>query len=158
MTIRLATPDDFPFIRSIASREENRPFISDDDETVLQAYIDNPMAVLTIWEPKGIPEGFCYFAGFGAPSKTILLVRLALDKPSSGLGRAFVDDLIAFGFNVLGAQRLWLDVATDNPRAIHAYERAGFQHEGVLRRHWQRPTGAHTDLAIMGLLREEWAG
>ncbi len=156
MTIRFATPDDIPFIRSIASREENRPFISDDDDTTLQAYIDNPMSVLVIWEVNGEPEGFCYYAGFGLPSATLLLVRLALDKPSSGHGQAFLNDLIDFGFNILGAQRLWLDVATDNPRAIRAYERAGFKHEGVLRRHWQRPTGTMTDLAIMGLLEEEW--
>lgn len=156
MNLRLATPEDFPFIRQIAGRAENRPFISDDNETTLQAYLSNPMSMLAIWEQCGRPAGFCLYAGLGCPSNTLVLLRLALDKPGTGQGAAFMEDLIWFGFDILQAQRLWLDVASDNTRAIHLYEHVGFIKEGILRRHWMRPTGTLSDVAVLGLLREEW--
>jgi RimJ/RimL family protein N-acetyltransferase len=42
-----------------------------------------------------------------------------------------------------------------NDRARRAYEKAGFVHEGTLRRaHFSR--GTHHDVHVMGLLRDEW--
>ena len=73
-----------------------------------------------------------------------------------GLGRQFLLDLIGYAFETLRVNRLWLDVAFDNPRARAAYERAGFQYEGTLRQHWKRPAGDVADLHLLSLLRSEW--
>jgi len=51
---------------------------------------------------------------------------------------------------------LWLDVYDDNVRAIAAYERAGFVHEGVLREAMAKSTGEIGSLAIMSILRREY--
>jgi RimJ/RimL family protein N-acetyltransferase len=61
-----------------------------------------------------------------------------------------------FGFGELRLERVSLFVYEGNNRARRAYEKAGFVHEGTLRRaHFSR--GSHHDVHVMGLLRDEWA-
>ncbi|HEY6608181.1 MAG TPA: GNAT family protein [Candidatus Limnocylindria bacterium] len=60
-----------------------------------------------------------------------------------------------FGFGALRLERIGLFVYEGNDRARRAYEKAGFRHEGTMRRaHFGR--GQHHDVHVMGLLREEW--
>ncbi|MBK1635028.1 GNAT family N-acetyltransferase [Rhodovulum adriaticum] len=155
-TIRPARPDDFTFIHAIAARTENARFIIDEDDAALAAHVAAPDRDLVIWEDGGTPQGFALFAEIGNPAARVELRRLALATPDAGLGAPFLRALIAHGFDGLGAERIWLDVAGDNLRAQKTYARAGFVHEGTLRRHWCRPAGDVADLAIYGLLREEW--
>lgn len=42
-----------------------------------------------------------------------------------------------------------------NPRAIRAYEKLGFQHEGRVRKYLNRE-GRRWDLVYMGITKEEW--
>ena len=42
MTPRAATPDDFAFIRGLAGHPDYAPFITDEDETALAAYLTDP--------------------------------------------------------------------------------------------------------------------
>jgi len=61
-----------------------------------------------------------------------------------------------FGFGELRLERIGLHVYAGNDRARRSYEKAGFSHEGTLRRaHFAR--GEHTDVHVMSLLRDEWA-
>jgi RimJ/RimL family protein N-acetyltransferase len=39
-----------------------------------------------------------------------------------------------------------------NDAAIGLYEKVGFEHEGLLRRHYRRSNGEHWDVIVMGLL------
>jgi len=50
----------------------------------------------------------------------------------------------------LGLRKVLLEVASDNPRAIELYRRAGFETEGVLRRHLPRGDGS-IDVMIMAV-------
>ena len=50
----------------------------------------------------------------------------------------------------LGLRKVLLEVASDNPRAIELYRRAGFETEGVLRRHLPRGDG-YIDVMIMAV-------
>ncbi len=50
----------------------------------------------------------------------------------------------------LGLRKVVLEVAGDNPRAIALYRRAGFETEGVLRRHLPR-AGGFVDVLIMAV-------
>ena len=60
-----------------------------------------------------------------------------------------------FGFGELRLERIGLYYYAGNERGRRAYEKAGFVHEGTLRRaHFAR--GEHHDVHVMGLLREEW--
>lgn len=60
-----------------------------------------------------------------------------------------------FGFGQLRLERIGLYVYAGNDRARRSYEKAGFTHEGTMRRaHFAR--GEHHDVHVMSLLRDEW--
>lgn len=158
MPLRPATAADFPFVRQVAGRPENARFIVDDDEAALQALCDADDCELLIWERDGAPAGFALFCELDNPAKRAELRRLALAKTDGGIGRQFLGDLVDHAFSTLGVDRVWLDVAVDNPRAQATYRRAGFTHEGRLRNHWRRPAGDVVSLDVYAMLRSEWPG
>jgi RimJ/RimL family protein N-acetyltransferase len=159
MTLRPATPDDFAFIRSLAQRPDYAPFITDEDEAGLADYLSNPGDSLLIWDLAGTARGFALYCGLDHPNGVIELRRLALASVGQGEGRPFLRAMIDHAFQVLGAQRLWLDASSENPRAMAAYIRAGFTPEGRMRSHWHRPAlGRTVDLMLYGMLRDEWLG
>jgi RimJ/RimL family protein N-acetyltransferase len=156
MTLRPVTSADFAFIRGLTTRPDFTPFIGDADEAQLQAWVDGTDSRVMIWQDNGA-TGFAVFRGLDDPSGGIELFRLALDTVGGGRGAAFFADLRDFAFRDLGAARLWLDASGENPRAMTIYERRGMRREGVLRRHWWRPSlGRAVDLHLFGLLRDEW--
>ena len=63
--------------------------------------------------------------------------------------------VLGFAFTELNLHRVSLNVFAYNPRAIRSYEKAGFQHEGRLRKLICRD-GQRTDDVWMGILGEEW--
>jgi diamine N-acetyltransferase len=72
-----------------------------------------------------------------------------------GYGTEAVRLLAEHGFNTLNLNRIFLHVFEDNPRAIRAYEKAGFTHEGRLRQA-EFHHGKYLDMLIMGLLRDDF--
>jgi RimJ/RimL family protein N-acetyltransferase len=155
--LRLATPADFGFIRSVAGRPENAPFITDEDEAALSRYLHDPTSRVLIWEREGQAAGYALFCTVGEPSGAVELRRLALAGTGQGQGQHFLRTLLDYGFGTLGAARVWLDASSENPRAMRTYDRAGFTLEGRLRQHWYRPAlGRVVDLIHYGMLRAEW--
>jgi diamine N-acetyltransferase len=77
------------------------------------------------------------------------------DRQQRGLGRRALNLILHHGFRVLNLERIYLYVVQYNQPAIQLYERAGFVHEGRLRRHVALEGGYH-DLLVMGLLRTEF--
>jgi diamine N-acetyltransferase len=71
-----------------------------------------------------------------------------------GLGYDILHALLLFGFEQLNLHRIYLRVYAENKRAVHLYERLGFQHEGRWRdgefRH-----GCYHDILWMSMLRDE---
>ena len=72
MTLRAATPADFDFIRRLAGDPANAPYITDEDEAALQAYLDNPDTALLIWQTEGA-QGYALFCGLGEDRKSTRL-------------------------------------------------------------------------------------
>ncbi len=154
--LRPAAAGDFAFIRGLARRPDYAPFITDEDEAALAAYLADPAARLLIWEVGSQPAGFALFCQAGP---VVELRRLALAEAGKGRGRAFVRALVDHGFGAMGAERLWLDASGENARAQALYQRIGFTLEGRMRRHWFRPAlGRVVDLMLYGMLRDEWEG
>ena len=69
-----------------------------------------------------------------------------------GYGQEALALCIAFCWDELNLQRLAVAIVGSNPQAIRAYEKAGFEHEGVMRRAIY-VAGKFEDLSFMGLLR-----
>ncbi len=155
--LRPAGTADFAFIRALAGHPDNAPFMTDEDEAGLAAYLTDPSARLLIWEEAGAAAGYALFCGVGEPSGTVELRRLALEGTGRGRGAGFVRHLMDHAFTGLGAQKLWLDASGENLRAAHLYAKLGFTLEGRQRAHWYRPAlGRNVDVLLFGMLRDEW--
>ncbi len=72
-----------------------------------------------------------------------------------GYGSTAVRLALRFAFDDLNLHRVSLEVFAGNGRAIRAYEKAGFTCEGV-QRGAAFIAGAYQDVAVMGILREEY--
>ena len=84
--------------------------------------------------------------------------RIALfrsDSCGKGTGSWAVRMTRDYAFETLGLHRLELDVFSFNPRAIRAYEKAGFRREGV-RRDAVLDGSAYGDDILMAILEDEW--
>jgi len=82
----------------------------------------------------------------------ISLVAAARDR---GLGSETLRLVLAHAFGPLGLHRVSLEVFDFNARAIRAYEKVGFRHEGRMRDAlwWD---GAPHDTLLMAVLATEW--
>ncbi len=72
-----------------------------------------------------------------------------------GYGTEAARLMVWHGFHTLNLNRISLNVYDFNVRGIRAYEKAGFQKEGVLRQAMYAE-GTYHDILVMGILREEW--
>ncbi|MCK5525745.1 MAG: GNAT family N-acetyltransferase, partial [Candidatus Latescibacteria bacterium] len=76
---------------------------------------------------------------------------------SKGFGTEATKLVVRYGFDTLNLNRIFLHVFDHNPRAMRAYEKAGFVREGVLRQD-RYIEGAYRGFIVMGILREERKG
>lgn len=72
-----------------------------------------------------------------------------------GYGTDVMNVLLRFAFTEVNLRRVTLTVFEYNPRAIRSYEKAGFRHEGRIRKILNKE-GERWDVLCMGILREEW--
>lgn len=72
-----------------------------------------------------------------------------------GYGTEAIRLLVKYAFEELNLHRVSLRVYATNPRAIHCYEKAGFEMEGTLRDSIFRH-GKYIDLHVMSILRPKW--
>ncbi len=157
MTLRAAGFADFAFIRDLVRSPDCAPYLTDEDESGLAAYLADSSARLQIWDIAGQPAGFALWCDVGAPGGVIELRRLALSQTGQGAGLGFVQALTDYGFTDLNASRIWLDAIGENIRAQKTYVRAGYVVEGCLRAHDFRPAlGRVSDMVLFGMLRDEW--
>ena len=86
------------------------------------------------------------------------LLSIGIGEPAyrgKGYGTDALQLILRYAFAELNLHRIGLDVISDNTRAIQAYKKAGFLHEGTLRSAVLRDGRRH-DRMLMGILREEW--
>lgn len=74
---------------------------------------------------------------------------------NQGYGTDAVRLMVTYGFHTLNLHRIFLHVFENNPRAIKAYEKAGFVHEGRLRRA-EFKEGKYIDVLVMSILKDEF--
>jgi len=74
---------------------------------------------------------------------------------NQGYGTEVVRLLVQHGFNTLNLNRIYLRVLDNNPRAIRAYEKAGFIYEGR-QRQAEYKGGKYLDLLVMSILKDEF--
>lgn len=72
-----------------------------------------------------------------------------------GYGSEAVRLMVGYGFEQLNLNRVTLNVYDFNGRAIRAYEKCGFRHEGRMRQAGYKD-GRYFDILVMGILRDEY--
>ncbi|MBH9964808.1 GNAT family N-acetyltransferase [Rossellomorea oryzaecorticis] len=72
-----------------------------------------------------------------------------------GYGLAAMKEMLQWGFNELGLNKIWLRVEVDNEKAIKSYLRMGYVEEGILRQDRLR-NGEFVDRLRMSILQSEF--
>lgn len=82
---------------------------------------------------------------------------IALRKKAhgKGVGMAATRELLRIAFEEIGLERVYLNVLSENERAIHLYEKCGFSYEGEFRKHLFLH-GKYYNLKYYGILKEEY--
>lgn len=154
IALRPARPDDLAYIQALEKQFADLGFVgSDRAELHERRMADSDSAYLVI-ERDRQPFGFVILCGLNSPNRSIELKRIVVSEPGSGFGREALRLTIRMAFEQLSADRLWLDVFSDNERARRAYRAAGFTEEGTLReciRHDRR----FRSLVVMSILENE---
>jgi RimJ/RimL family protein N-acetyltransferase len=119
---------------------------------------DRSMVLLEIHDAEdGRYIGNCGFDGMDATHR---IAELGIwigpaDARDKGLGQDVVRTLVAHAFDTLGLQSVYLSVDPLNERAVHLYEKLGFQHVGRLRDR-VFAQGRFGDLLYMQMMVEEY--
>lgn len=77
------------------------------------------------------------------------------DYWGKGYGLSAMKEMLSWGFNELGLNKIWLRVDIDNVNAIKSYKRMGYLEEGILRQDRLR-NGKFIDRLRMSILRSEF--
>lgn len=131
MRLRDATPEDLDFILAQESRQEFADYIYSWPRAQHLAALEDPDHRHLVAEQDGGLRGYVILCGLTSPDRAVELKRIAVATPGLGLGKAILRGVIRTVFEEHRAERLWLDVFADNPRAQAAYRAVGFVEDGV---------------------------
>lgn len=72
-----------------------------------------------------------------------------------GVGTFAVTEMLVHAFHDMNIHRVELEVLVSNARAIHLYEKLGFEKEGI-KKQAAFKNGEYIDVICMAILREKW--
>jgi RimJ/RimL family protein N-acetyltransferase len=104
---------------------------------------------------SGAVAGFALLQGFGDSDRKLHLKRIAVREAGHGLGSILLEALLDHLYATTDANRVDLDVFVGNERARRAYEKAGFQLEGVMRDYHRDADGRFNSMWLMSVLRAD---
>ncbi|MEP7139008.1 MAG: GNAT family protein [Caldimonas sp.] len=156
LRLRPTMLSDLDFVGTVENDPDNRPFITPWERVQHEGAVRFPdFRHFIIEAGAGYPSaGFVILQGCRNPHASIELKRLVLNPKGLGYGRACVRLLAAMAFRDLGAHRFWLDVKSENRRALGLYRSEGFVEEGRLRESVRSDAGFDS-LIVMSLLEPE---
>ena len=111
---------------------------------------------LSIVNEKGVVIGYItYEEAKDCPCIYSLGITIARNFWNRGYGQDAIKTLLKFLFMCRGAERVELEVASFNIRAMACYGKCGFVQEGIKRnRHFM--DGKYENLTIMGIIKKEF--
>ena len=80
---------------------------------------------------------------------------LLIGERGEGYGAEVAGLMLDYAFGQLALNRVWLHVDERNRRGIRAYQKVGFQREGLLREN-RYAEGRYHNTLVMAILRSEW--
>jgi RimJ/RimL family protein N-acetyltransferase len=109
-------------------------------------------------DSEGTPIAFAALSGMGDSKGEVLINRLMVRTPGTGIGKVFLREIMTVAFEGAPTSRLWLRVRPENERALRLYRAQGFAEEKLLPQAGTTPDGRRVDLMLMSISYEDWAG
>ena len=156
ITLRSASAADNPFVRATERGSGYADLVGRWEEHQHRAELEKPGSAYLMGERNGAANGFALLRDLDEPFGNVLLKRIAVERPGSGFGRAFLQGVVDWVFARETPHRLWLDVFVHNERARHVYRSVGFREDGLLREAYVKPDGSRVSQVLMSILRPEW--
>jgi len=127
------------------------------EKTLQRPAEERPFTIEARQEHSWQPIGSCGFEILDWRNRSAEVGILIGEKSywNQGYGTETMQLLLEHAFSTLNLNRVYLRVFEDNPRAIRAYEKAGFVHEGRMRQA-EFHLGRYCDVLLMSVLRPEW--
>lgn len=98
------------------------------EDVALEAAIRDPNVEIYVLHAGGVPAGYAEFNRSSLPDLALAYFGLAPDFIGRGLGKYFLNWAVDRAWSYEGTERVTVDTCTlDHPRALAAYQRAGFQ-------------------------------
>ena len=135
-----------------AVREEWRASIQNPNEIAFIIY-SGPLGYVT--EKEFIGTAGLYTINWIARTADFRIFIGDKGRWGQGIGTKVTRLVLDYAFNKLNLQMVGLGVNTENKAAVRVYEKAGFVHEGTLRRVQYR-NGRYYDVYRMSILQEEF--
>ena len=107
-------------------------------------------------DARGDVAGFTLLQGLEDSDRKAHLKRIAVREAGAGLGSILLQGVLDRLYRETDLNRIDLDVFLGNDRARRAYEKAGFELEGVLRDYHRNPDGSFSSMWLMSVLRKDW--
>ena len=160
--VRKALTEDFEFIMSLYFHPNINPYLLYEMAELSQfpTIFDDLLSknLLYIFEIENKQAGMFKLVPLTYRNSHIVYLGGVALHPSfsgRGLGQQMMQEIIAFCQNQ-GILRIELSTATINERAIHLYEKVGFQKEGILRRYtYMKSENRFLDEVMMAYLLEK---
>jgi RimJ/RimL family protein N-acetyltransferase len=129
----------------------------EEEREIIEEYAETPNSISLVAEADGQIIGLLHcHGGKRRAVRHSASLGISVDRNwrDKGVGSAMMARLVEWGQQNPIITRLELEVFTDNPRAIHVYEKLGFQIEGCKRRAI-RKDGEYHDTYVMALLLDK---
>jgi RimJ/RimL family protein N-acetyltransferase len=153
-----AGPDDIDAIRRIEADPRFDGLVGRWPEAQHREEMARPSTrYFALRDEAGEVAGFALVQGFGDSDRKLHLKRIAVREPGQGLGSVLLEALLDHIYATTDTNRIDLDVFLGNDRARRAYEKAGFQVEGVLRDNHRNADGSFSSQWLMSVLRADRA-
>ena len=155
--VRTSLESDIDYIMKTENDPSNSPYVFQWTYDQHKAAMKNPDILHLVIEDKDTsePAGYMIVAGVLSPHKSIELMRIAVSQKNKGFGRDSIKLLLAYAFDTLGANRVWLDVKEYNYSAQSLYKYLGFAQEGLLREAVFH-NGKYDSIYIMAILKKDY--
>jgi RimJ/RimL family protein N-acetyltransferase len=155
--LRLTEQEDLEFVLKVESDTANRAYIGQWSKEEHTDAIQNPGFAHLVIVDRQTEEriGYAILNGMQQQSQSIELKRLVIVTKGRGYGREALHVMKKIAFVDWNAQRLWLDVRTENAGAERLYTSVGFQSEGILR-DCDIADGRFVSMRIMSMLKDEY--
>ncbi|MBO8155827.1 MAG: GNAT family N-acetyltransferase [Bacillaceae bacterium] len=155
--LRKTKIEDLDFVCHLESLKENSQFIIPWTKEKHKQALENEDILHLMIEEKitNKAAGYIILAGLKNENKSIELVRITIHEKGRGYGKESFKLIKEWVFDHIKANRLWLDVKTNNIRAINLYKQQGFRLEGTLRECLKSDEG-YESLHVMSLLKKEY--